>query len=255
MRLPRVSLTRGNQRRGGEASQLLEEVVLEPLVVDAGGRLGAALVIPVAAGGARFRIIAGGEPDLGEVPEPQIVGRTGAAHLRGHPAGVHRVAERVRPYPGDGSGERGDEELAVRIGARRTVAAPVHAGQAGSTTAVHAAAEVDQALRAVDERGEQVRGDHVDGQDVRPGIDAGVVDHRVHLPEALHLAGDVARLLGVGQVPDDGRSAPVQEVAHGREPLLVPSVDDHLVPLLEQRLRGRPSETVRGAGDEDACRT
>ena len=85
------------------------------------------------------------------------------------------------------------------------------------------------------------------------GVDAGVVDHRVHPPEAVHLAGDAARLLEVGQVPDDGRSASVQEVADGCEPVAVASVDDDLVPLVEQRLRGRPSETVRGAGDEDAC--
>jgi hypothetical protein len=106
----------------------------------------------------------------------------------------------------------------------------------------------------VDEGGEQERGDHVDGQDVRPGNDAGVVDDRVHRPEAVHLVGDTARLLGVGEVPDDGHGAAVQEVAHGREPVPVASVDDDLVPLLEQRLRGRPSQTVCGAGDEDACR-
>jgi hypothetical protein len=30
-------------------------------------------------------------------------------------------------------------------------------------------------------------------------------------------------------------------------------VDHDPVPLFEQRLRGRPSETVCGTGDEDAC--
>jgi energy-coupling factor transport system ATP-binding protein len=35
-------------------------------------------MMPVAAGGARVGILAGGEPLLGEVPEPQIVGRTGS---------------------------------------------------------------------------------------------------------------------------------------------------------------------------------
>jgi hypothetical protein len=30
-------------------------------------------------------------------------------------------------------------------------------------------------------------------------------------------------------------------------------VDDDLVPVVEQRLRSRPSETVCGAGDKDAC--
>jgi hypothetical protein len=70
----------------------------------------------------------------------------------------------------------------------------------------------------VDERGEQVGGDHIDGQDVRPGHDAGVVDDRAHPPEAIDLVGHIARLLEVGQAADDRRNAPVQEVAHGREP-------------------------------------
>jgi hypothetical protein len=34
---------------------------------------------------------------------------------------------------------------------------------------------------------------------------------------AVHLAGEAARLVEVGQVPDDGRSAPAQEVAAGPE--------------------------------------
>src|SRR5918998_1546181 len=53
--------------------------------------------------------------------------------------------------------------------------------------------------------------------------------------------------------PTTGRSAPVQEVTHGGEPVAAPSVDDDLVPVLEQRLRSPPSETVCGTGDEDAC--
>jgi hypothetical protein len=226
---------------------------LELLVMDREGRLGAALVVPVAAGGARLRIVAGGQPLLSQVPEPMVVGRIGAAHLRRHPAGVHRVAEHVRPDARDGDGERRDEELAVRIRAGRAVAAPVHPGQAGSTAAVHAAAEVDQALRAVDERSQQVWGDHVDGQDMRPADDAGVVDHRVHRPDAVHLVGDVACLVEVGQVSDDGLGAAVQQVAHGREAIRAASVDDDFVAVLDQRLRGRPSEAVGGAGDEDAC--
>src|SRR5918993_3930595 len=86
-----------------------------------------------------------------------------------------------------------------------------------------------------------------------PVVDADVVDYRVHPAQAVHVAGETARLLEVGEVPDDGRSAPVQEVADGREPVAVASMDDDLVPVVEQRLRGRSSETVCGAGDEDAC--
>src|SRR5206468_4794490 len=96
-----------------------------------------------------------------------------AAHPRGHPARVDGVAEHIRPYAGDRNGERCDEEFAVRVGAR-CAAAPVDAVEFGSPAAVCAAAEVDEALRLVDERGEQVGGDDVDGQDLRAGVDAGV---------------------------------------------------------------------------------
>jgi hypothetical protein len=59
------------------------------------------------------------------------------------------------------------------------------------------------------------------------------VDHRVHAAEAVHVAGDTARLLEVGQVADDGRSAVVHEVADGREPFAVADLDDDLVPVVE----------------------
>mgnify|MGYP006159047165 CR=1 FL=1 len=65
---------------------------------------------------------------------------------------------------GRGGGDRSATTVVERFGAedvaqgagsgfRRRV---VDRGQAGSSAAVHAAAEVDQALRAVDERGEQI---------------------------------------------------------------------------------------------------
>jgi hypothetical protein len=64
--------------------------------------------------------------------------------------------------------------------------------KAGSSAAVHAAAEVDEALWTLDERGEQVRRDDVDGQHLSAGEDAGVVDNGVHTTEVVHVAGDRA---------------------------------------------------------------
>ncbi|HEY3206000.1 MAG TPA: hypothetical protein VGJ58_03515, partial [Gaiellaceae bacterium] len=75
----------------------------------------------------------------------------------------------------------------------------------------------------------------------------------VHAAEAVHVVGDTARLLNVGEVAADYRSAALDEVADGGEPVAVASVDDDFVPAVEQRLRGQPSETVCGAGDEDPC--
>jgi hypothetical protein len=80
---------------------------------------------------------------------------------------------------------------------------------------VRAAAEVDEAFRPVDERREQVGGDDVDRHHLRTAVDAGVVDHRVHPAEAVHFAGNASRLLEVGQVADDDRSAAIDEVADG----------------------------------------
>ena len=116
-----------------------------------------------------------------------------------------------------------------------------------------AAAEVDEALRQVDERGEQVGGDDVDRHHLRTAVDARVVDDRIHSAEAVHLAGETARLVEVGDVADDGRGAATDEVADGLEPVAIAGVDDDLVPVVEQGLRGCSSEAVCGAGDEDAC--
>ena len=79
--------------RGGEVGKVVEELVLEALVVDGPVRVESPLVMPVAAGGPCLRIIAGRQPLLGEVPEPEVVGRAGAAHPR-------RPSQPVR-RPGD----------------------------------------------------------------------------------------------------------------------------------------------------------
>ena len=118
---------------------------------------------------------------------------------------------------------------------------------------MQAAAEIDQALGTVEERGEEVRSHDVDRQDLGAAKHTGVVDHRVHPPEDVHVVRELARLLELRQVADHGRGAEVLQVAHRREPVRVASVHDHVVPLLEQGFRSQPSEAVRGAGDEDAC--
>jgi hypothetical protein len=50
------------EARRGEASEVVEQLVLEVRVVDGGMRLGPALVVPIAAGGAGVGVVAGGEP-------------------------------------------------------------------------------------------------------------------------------------------------------------------------------------------------
>src|SRR6266566_3966784 len=103
------ALARSYETRLREAYEVLEQFVLEPPVVDHRMRPRAALVVPVASGAASLRIIAGREPLLREVAEPQIVGGAGATHLRRHPSGVDRVAEHLRQRSRDQHRERSDE--------------------------------------------------------------------------------------------------------------------------------------------------
>jgi hypothetical protein len=79
------------------------------------------------------------------------------------------------------------------------------------------------------------------------------VDHGVHRSEAVHSVGNAACLFDVGEVPDDGPGPPILEITQGGEPIRVASVDDDLVSIVEQRLCGRPSQTICGARDKDAC--
>ena len=86
----------------------------------------------------------------------------------------------------------------------RASSAPVHAGHIGSPAVVHAAAEVYEPVRAIDEGGKQVRSDDVDRHDLPAAVDAGVVDHRVNPAELVDLVGHSPCLVQVGQIPDDG---------------------------------------------------
>ena len=63
--------------------EYVEQFVLEALISDGGGRFPAAVMVPVTTRGARFRIVAGGEPLLRQVPQSQIVGSAASPILVG----------------------------------------------------------------------------------------------------------------------------------------------------------------------------
>jgi hypothetical protein len=81
---------------------------------------------------------------------------------------------------------------------------------------VHAGAEVDQAAGRGDKDGEQVGGEHVDGEDVfeavfgldalrLPVADPRVVDHRVVASGGVGGRGDLARPRARQQIADQDR--------------------------------------------------
>ncbi len=190
--------------RGCEAGQCVQQAVLKVRVAGCRVRGAEPLVVPVFAAAARLGFVTGGKPFLSEVPEPEVVGSTRSAHSGGHPAGVDGIAVHIGPDASDSDGESGDEQLAVRVRAGPASSAPVHAGHIGSPPVVHAAAEVYEPVRAIDEGGKHVRSDDVDRHDLPAAVDAGVVDHRVNPAELVDLVGQSPCLVQVGQIPDDG---------------------------------------------------
>ena len=93
------------QRHRCETRQRGKQAVLELSVANCRVRTAASLVEPVPAAAARLRLVTGGQPFLGQVAEPEVVGSTGPTHPGGHPAGVDGVAEHIRPKAGDSEGE------------------------------------------------------------------------------------------------------------------------------------------------------
>ena len=78
---------------------------------------------------------------------------------------------------------------------------------------MHAATEVHQTARPLDQRRQHVRSERVDGKDgrmslgcrgsARRGICAGVVDDGVHTADRIQLVRDASRFDGAGKVADD----------------------------------------------------
>jgi hypothetical protein len=78
------------------------------------------------------------------------------------------------------------------------------------------------------------------------------VDDRVHPSELIRLIGDPSRLFGVSEITHDNRGSPIFEVAQRGTSLFVPSVDDDIVALIQERLSRRPSEPIRRACNQNA---
>ena len=70
------------------------------------------------------------------------------------------------------------------------------------------------------------------------------MDHGVHPAQPVDLFGDVAGLVEVGQVSDDGHSPAVEQLTDSGKSLPAAGVDHDLVPAVEQGPGGRSTEAV-----------
>ena len=129
---------------------------------------------------------------------------------------------------------------------------------------VHSAAEVDEASWSIDERCQEVGGEHIDGEQVRVSVDGfdaarfavpdpRVVNDRVEVSECVGLPGDLVDLVGAAEVPEDDGYVSIERPARVGRALCRPGVEDDVVTFGEELSRGCEAEAIAGSGDEDSC--
>lgn len=104
---------------------------------------------------------------LGPERRVQFAGRARTAHPGGNPVRLEGIAVNLGPAPGNSASEQRVVQLVVCIGLK---AAPrsslsVQVGQTCIATPVQLGADIDQALRPVDQRGQSIGRERIDRVD------------------------------------------------------------------------------------------
>ena len=85
----------------------------------------------------------------------------------------------------------------------------------------------------------------------RHGVDAGIVDDRIHPADGIDLIRDRPGLDRTAEVADHDTSRARREIRERCGALLRAGMENDPVPLPDQGLRRRAAEPIRAAGDED----
>src|SRR6185312_17397554 len=127
---------------------------------------------------------------------------------------------------------------------------------------MHAAAEVDQAIRTLDQRREHVRRQRIDRQSFRVTlrrrsttpleIDAGVVDDDVQASDLVDLVSDRSCLDSAAEITDDDPCRSRRQIGEYGRACRRARVENHFVAFGHERARGGAAESIGGARDEDA---
>src|SRR6266852_4488009 len=156
----------------GEAGQPVRQLVLEGWIAGFWRWRLPLLVVPVTAAHGGGRVVADREPCLRARAHLEVIGCPGTAHLGPDQAGIDGVAENSRPGARGSERERDDVELALGVRLRGVPAAlgPVDVPKGPGTCLMHPAAEIDEPVWSVDQRGEHVRGEGVHGEGLRVAL-------------------------------------------------------------------------------------
>jgi hypothetical protein len=126
---------------------------------------------------------------------------------------------------------------------------------------MHARAEVDQPARPLDQAGQQVRGEHVDREDMLqtvigadaprlPVTDPGIVNDRVVRATRVSLLGDLPHACDAGQVADDDGPGRGQGRTCVLGPGCIAGMQRDRVSVVGQQPGRHQSQALGGAGDE-----
>ena len=195
-------------------------------------------------------VVARGKPYLGPMSLIEIILSARTAHLGGNPARVNRVRQNILPAPGDSERQQRVVKFAVRVGLRSVPRPffPQQVFESGIAGAVKAGAQVNEALRLVNQRGQHIGRESIDGEHVRKTIfghvmwltiaNGRIVNDRVKAAELVCLLRDVAYLGNNGEITDDD-SVNLRRFATSLvSPVAITRVQNDLMSLLEQKLRG-----------------
>ena len=121
-------------------------------------------LMPVVPADHRGWVVADRQPALRPLSRLAVDGRIRSAHAALRPTVIDSVAQDVGPSLRQGESERHDKELALTISSRRlpTAVGPVNVAQRAAAGMMIGTAQIDQPVRALDQRGHDIRRERVD---------------------------------------------------------------------------------------------
>ena len=226
----------------------------------------ASLVIEIAAGHLRVRVVADGQPGLREMALLDVIGGARTAHPRRHPSRGERIRQHIGPAPGDAKRQQHVMQLAVRVGlaAVPPSVGPLRVVQVRAAAGVHAGTEIDQPAGPAHQRGQHVRRQHVDRPKLAQAVlgldavrlavaDANIVDHRVEASAPVCLIGDVAHGGNGRKIAGENGRGLRQRGSGCVGPRRVAGMQGDRVALFGQQAPRHQAEPVGRSGDEDFC--
>lgn len=220
-------------------------------------------MIEVLPGDPRGRLVTDGEPRLRAMALVEIVRRAWTAHPGRDPSRLQRIRRHAGPAPRHCECQQHVVQLALAIGLRNgpRAPAPLQIIEMRAHATVHAGAEINQPRRPLDQRGQHLGRQRVDGeqmpQSVRRGLvpfavaDRHVMDHGVATADFAHLLGDAAHLGDRRDIADRHALGLRQSRPRLGRRRGVARMQYDLVALLGQQLPGHQAEPLRRSGNKN----